>query len=102
MAVAAAAASPPPSRPPPFTCSLGEMMTFRHSLDFCIQYPKVQNVLYFLFCITLRPNVVGANSEKTGVRISQLPWLMLEQLLLDFQEVLLGSFPLKWDWYICI
>lgn len=49
-----------------FTCSLGEMMTLRtlrHSLSFCAQYAKIQNVLYFLFCFTWRSNVVDANSE---------------------------------------
>lgn len=48
-----------------FTCSLCEMMTLKHFFGVCIQYPRIQNVLYFLFCFTLRPNVVGANSKKT-------------------------------------
>lgn len=39
------------------------MMTLRHSFNFCAQYAKIQNVLYFLFCSTLRAYVVDANSE---------------------------------------
>lgn len=47
--------------------SLGEAVTLRYSFDFCIHSLKIQNVLYFLFCFTLRPiNVVGVNSENEG------------------------------------
>lgn len=38
-------------------------MTLRHLFDVCTQYPKIQNVLCLLFCITLRHNVVDTNSE---------------------------------------
>lgn len=77
-------------------CSLGEMMTFRHLCDLYIHDLKIQNMLSFLFCFTLRPNnVVGVNSEKeTGGGIT-LPCLRLEQLPFGFLAVLLDSFPLK-------
>lgn len=70
-------------------------MTLRHLFDVSIKYPKIQNVLYFLFCFTLRPNVVDANSEVGGSLT--LPWLRVEQLPFCFLVVLLGSFLLKQD-----
>ena len=76
-----------------------KLMTLRHSFDF-IQYSKIQNVLCFLFCFTLRPfTVVGANSEKENLMWASLtlPWLRLEQLPFSFLVVLLDSFPLMGD-----
>lgn len=76
-------------------CSLGEVMTWRHSFNFCVHSLKIQNVLYFLFCFTLGPvNMVGVNSEKENCSGS-ITFIRLAQRPFGFLVVLLDSFPLK-------
>ena len=73
-------------------------MTFRHLCDLYIHDFKIQNMLSFLFCFTLRPiNVVGVNSEKENWWWYHFTLPMVRAAAIWFSCSSTGFFPIKRD-----